>query len=80
MTSLYERDASVPPAAIAPYRSTKTPQEAPPTLVVTAKPAHGASSTGSGTGSIRDEVSYNELIITASITVISSPEQITAME
>lgn len=65
MTSLYERDASVPPAEIAPYRSTRSRQASPAALTVDARPAPVVAAIAPVVP--RDEISYNELIVTASI-------------
>ena len=70
MTSLYERDTSVPPAEIAPYRSTKTRPVKPASLTVAAiTPAD-----------VRDGTSYDELMVTSSISVVPAHVEVAAGE
>ena len=78
MTSLYERDASVSPAEIAPYRSTKARQVGPAALTVDTRPAPVVAAIAPVI--VRDGISYNELIVTASISVVAPQDDVAAGE
>jgi len=76
VTSLYERDASVPPAEIALYRSTRLRQASAAVVPVDARPAPVVAAIVPVVP--RDEISYNELIVTASISVVAPQGDVAA--